>query len=253
VGGDEKDWVPKTVRGTDAEPRRSTTSDPSEWLPPGADPSVGERAVSAPPPDAGAPREQLTEPEALGREVEAAHQAERGALEARTSAAEAAAREADEARRELELGHAREVDRLASRLAHTESALAEQREEVQRVLEEAEQGAEAYDARIAEIQQQVAGFERAAHKATERMEAATSGGRQDAGGRTELNSVTVEGLRTLGLSITQAARLVAHREATGGFRSAEDVAAVPGLSAAQRQALVERVYVDPTLAGATPR
>jgi DNA uptake protein ComE-like DNA-binding protein len=227
----EQSWVPAELGKREPAPAEAGRA-PEEGSPAPPDPETSEWL-----------------PEGAG----GVRQAQQGALEARVSAAEAAAREAEDARRQLELGHAREVDRLASRLAHTESALAEQREEVQRVLEEAEKGADAYDARIAEIQQQVAGFERAADEATERIAAATSGGRQDAGGRTELNSVTVESLRALGLSITQAARLVAHRKATGGFRSAEDVAAVPGLSAAQRQALVERVYVDPTLAGATPR
>jgi DNA uptake protein ComE-like DNA-binding protein len=224
------------------------------WVPAG----LGKRerapaeAKRAPEEGSPAPPDPETSEWLPGR-TDGVRQAQQGALEARVSAAEAAARESEDARRQLQLERAREVDLLSSRLAHTESALAEQRDEVQRVLEEAERRAETYDARIAEIQQQVAGFERAAHQATERLAAARCGGRQDAGGRTELNSVTVEGLRALGLSITQAARLVAHREATGGFRSAEDIAAVPGLSAAQRQALVERVYIDPTLAGATRR
>jgi DNA uptake protein ComE-like DNA-binding protein len=46
----------------------------------------------------------------------------------------------------------------------------------------------------------------------------------------DLNSATFEQLRELGLSITQSARLIAYRDTRGGFKSLDDVAAVPGFS-----------------------
>jgi len=77
----------------------------------------------------------------------------------------------------------------------------------------------------------------------ERLEASLRGKRDEAG-RLELNTASVEGLRGLGLSITQAARVVANREARGGFASLDEVDAVPGLPAEQRAELRERAYVE---------
>jgi len=51
-----------------------------------------------------------------------------------------------------------------------------------------------------------------------------------AGGLIELNSVTFEQLRAESLSVTQATRLLAHRERLGRFGSVEDLNDVPGFS-----------------------
>ena len=165
---------------------------------------------------------------------------------------EEALREAERAQTDLEEAHSdhrAELERMRAQLHRSEAALADQRAETQRVLEQAALDADAYDERIAEIQRQLEKFETAARTATERMVAATSGGKQDSAGRVELNTITVEGLRQLGLSITQAARLVHHREARGGFRSTADLDDVPGLPAEHRADLANRVYVDESLAG----
>jgi DNA uptake protein ComE-like DNA-binding protein len=45
---------------------------------------------------------------------------------------------------------------------------------------------------------------------------------------TELNGATYERLRSLGLSVTQARRVLAHRERSGGFRSVDDLDRIPG-------------------------
>ena len=50
-----------------------------------------------------------------------------------------------------------------------------------------------------------------------------------AGGAINLNSVTFEQLRSQNLSVTQATRLLAHRERLGGFDSVEDLDQVAGL------------------------
>ena len=49
------------------------------------------------------------------------------------------------------------------------------------------------------------------------------------GGTIDLNSVTFEQLRSENLSVTQATRLLAHRERLGGFASVDDLDQVAGL------------------------
>jgi competence protein ComEA len=49
-----------------------------------------------------------------------------------------------------------------------------------------------------------------------------------AGGQINLNAVTFEELRAQNLSVTQATRLLAHRERLGGFRSVDDLDQVAG-------------------------
>ncbi|MBK5221119.1 MAG: helix-hairpin-helix domain-containing protein [Thermoleophilia bacterium] len=48
------------------------------------------------------------------------------------------------------------------------------------------------------------------------------------GTQIHLNSVTFEQLRANDLSVTQATRLLAHRERMGGFKSVDDLDAVDG-------------------------
>ncbi len=162
------------------------------------------------------------------------------------------------AREDVRAAHLEELERFGAKLrdseesrGQAETALAEQRVQTQRALEEAAMNAEAYDARVQEIQARLEQFERAARQANERVIAATSGGKQDESGRFELNTVTVEGLRRLGLSVTQAARLVRYREARGGFRTPAEIEDVPGLPHDLRADLTSRVYVDATLAKAS--
>jgi DNA uptake protein ComE-like DNA-binding protein len=197
-----------------------------------------------------------TEAEAAQNDLENAHEeaiarhsAEASDLHERLAEAERARGEALGARDQAAAHHAAELEQLQTRLAAAESALAEQRSQTERVLEQASNDAQAYDARIADIQRQLDKYERAARQATERMVAATSGARQDDSGRYELNTITVEGLRQLGLSVTQAARLVRHREARGGFHDVGEIEDVPGLSADHRTDLMNRVYVDTGMVG----
>lgn len=48
------------------------------------------------------------------------------------------------------------------------------------------------------------------------------------GGQINLNTVTFEQLREQNLSVTQATRLLAHRERLGGFKSVDDLDEVAG-------------------------
>jgi DNA uptake protein ComE-like DNA-binding protein len=55
-----------------------------------------------------------------------------------------------------------------------------------------------------------------------------------------LNSVSFEQLRTQGLSVTQATRLLAHRERIGSFQSLDDLDEVPGFPKDQLEDLKRR-------------
>jgi len=48
------------------------------------------------------------------------------------------------------------------------------------------------------------------------------------GGQVNLNTITFEQLREQNLSVTQATRLLAHRERLGGFKSLEDLDQIAG-------------------------
>jgi DNA uptake protein ComE-like DNA-binding protein len=55
-----------------------------------------------------------------------------------------------------------------------------------------------------------------------------------------LNSVSFEQLRSQGLSVTQATRLLAHRERIGSFQSLDELDEVPGFPQDQLEALKRR-------------
>ena len=59
--------------------------------------------------------------------------------------------------------------------------------------------------------------------------ACAAAARRPRGATIELNSVTFEQLRAQGLSVTQATRLLAHRERVGRFQSVDELDEVPGL------------------------
>jgi hypothetical protein len=61
-----------------------------------------------------------------------------------------------------------------------------------------------------------------------------------------LNRATFEELRAMGLSVTQANRLIAHREQQGGFQSRDEIDGIAGFSRASVEDLKE------TLAGLKP-
>ena len=72
-----------------------------------------------------------------------------------------------------------------------------------------------------------------------RRQAAEQAGSHREGGPTpfDLDRATIEELRDLGLSLTQAGRLVDHREACGGALTAAELELVPGLPAELRSRL----------------
>ena len=60
-------------------------------------------------------------------------------------------------------------------------------------------------------------------------------------GRLDLNAATFEQLRVLGLSVTQCSRLIACRDARGGYGSLDELDEVPGLPKATRAELRSRL------------
>jgi len=62
-------------------------------------------------------------------------------------------------------------------------------------------------------------------------------------GTLNLNSASFEELRGLGMSITQAQRVITYREKLGGFRSVDDLDQVPGLPKKFRVDLKSRATV----------
>jgi hypothetical protein len=60
-------------------------------------------------------------------------------------------------------------------------------------------------------------------------------------GRRDLNGATFDELRSLGLSVTQSKRLIAYRDARGGYASLDELDEVPGLSKATRAELRSRL------------
>jgi DNA uptake protein ComE-like DNA-binding protein len=64
------------------------------------------------------------------------------------------------------------------------------------------------------------------------------------GGRLDLNDAGVDELRELGLSVTQASRLIAQREDRGRFSSTDELDVLPGFPKLQLTELKRRVYVE---------
>ena len=60
-------------------------------------------------------------------------------------------------------------------------------------------------------------------------------------GKPSLNEASYEQLRELGLSVTQAGRVLSYRERTGGFKSLDDLDQIPGFPRAFLDQLKGRV------------
>jgi hypothetical protein len=70
-----------------------------------------------------------------------------------------------------------------------------------------------------------------------------SGGDAKSKRKVKINDATFEQLRSLGLSVTQSARLIAYRESRGGYDSVDELAEIPGLSRETVVALRESVRI----------
>jgi DNA uptake protein ComE-like DNA-binding protein len=62
-------------------------------------------------------------------------------------------------------------------------------------------------------------------------------------GPLDLNSATFEQLREAGMSVTQAVRVLARRDALGAFHSLDELDEIPGFSSEQRASLKSRARI----------
>ena len=90
---------------------------------------------------------------------------------------------------------------------------------------------------LADLQERVAAMKRAAAQAAAARHPGDGDGA--ASGKLDLNTASFEQLRDVGLSVTQAARLIGQREQHGGFGSVDDVDGVVGLPRDVKQSLKE--------------
>jgi DNA uptake protein ComE-like DNA-binding protein len=150
-----------------------------------------------------------------------------------------AKREATAARREAEQ---QSVERQREAKGRAEAAERKRREA-------AEQG-QGQKPKESERETDVRRREEAAEKNAVRADAARRRRDEGGGARTrrgdsplDVNTATFEQLRGLGLSVTQATRVIAQRERKGGFDSVADLATVPGLPTTLLSEIKDQVTV----------
>jgi DNA uptake protein ComE-like DNA-binding protein len=89
--------------------------------------------------------------------------------------------------------------------------------------------------RIRELQEQLADAKLGTHEAAASKKHRRLGGSKN--GAPDVNEVSFEQLRELGLSVTQSARVIAYRETRGGFDSLDELDEIPGLPKNARETL----------------
>ena len=138
-----------------------------------------------------------------------------------------------------------EVVREAEAVPAEPAAAAELGAEDQRLrreLRETEKLAKSERSRAERAEQQAAGLrERAESMKRAAAQAAAianpEAAHEDSAGRVDLNSASFEQLRAIGVSVTQAARLIGQREQHGGFASVDDVDGIVGIPKNVKQTL----------------
>jgi competence protein ComEA len=116
-----------------------------------------------------------------------------------------------------------EVQRLRDELGETQKRARSDQERADRAERD-----------LAVLQERVATMKRAAAQAVAASHPGDGGGTS---GKLDLNTASFEQLRDVGLSVTQAARLIGQREQHGGFGSVDDVDGVVGLPRDVKQSL----------------
>ena len=123
--------------------------------------------------------------------------------------------------------------------SESESELERLREELQRMEDYAwacEERAEEAERELARVRERAASMKQAAARASA-IRYPASERAEGAGEAPNLNQISFEGMRTIGLSVNQAARVISVRDQLGGFESVESVNAVPGLPGEIREKL----------------
>jgi DNA uptake protein ComE-like DNA-binding protein len=95
--------------------------------------------------------------------------------------------------------------------------------------------AERAERKVASLGQRIEAMKRAAAQAS--AVAHPDGAQASPDGGIDLNTASFEQLRALGLSVTQAARVIGQREQHGGFSAVDDVDAIVGIPRAVKQTL----------------
>lgn len=113
------------------------------------------------------------------------------------------------------------------------------REDLQRMEEYAwacEERAERAERELAQMRERAASMKQAAARAAAVRYPASEGAEGEAEDP-NLNQISFEALRSLGLTVNQAARVISVRDQVGGFASVDGVDAVPGLPGEIREKL----------------
>ncbi len=205
-----------------------------------------------------ASREAADELGRLRAETAKARRETAGELEhLRIETAEARREAAGELEREREL-RAGELDRLRATLEQARERSAELAQaEILKIHESysREQAAvleatrsmltriEALDAKVAEVDSRARMGDELAKALNRYQDQHRSEPETDEEGRIDINAASFEDLRSLGLSVTQAARLVALRDARGGFTSKDEIGELPGLPSELMTELLTRVHL----------
>jgi DNA uptake protein ComE-like DNA-binding protein len=92
---------------------------------------------------------------------------------------------------------------------------------------------------LAALRERIAAMKRAAAEAAAASHPGDGARDGAVSGKLDLNAASFEQLREVGLSVTQAARLIGQREQHGGFGSVDDVDRVVGLPRDVKQSLKE--------------
>jgi DNA uptake protein ComE-like DNA-binding protein len=239
--------------GAEAGPPKT---EPPKAEPPKAMPSKDEAALAEQRARIAQLEETLEKREAEFREKLEQREAELdGALEEREAEFAQALRERDEAlkEREAELKEQlsqgyekreadlnRQFDRrqveLEKQLAVLEDRLDAREAELK---DRATQREAKLMSRIEELQSQLADAKLGMSETPTPKGARRGGSKKD--GQLDLNLVSFEQLRELGLSVTQCARVIAYRDTRGGFDSMEELDEIPGLPKETRVALRSRL------------
>jgi DNA uptake protein ComE-like DNA-binding protein len=117
-----------------------------------------------------------------------------------------------------------EVQRLRREVAEARKGAVDEGERAERAERE-----------VGRLTERVEAMKRAAAQAAAIANPGSDGPSPD--GRLDLNAASFEQLRALGLSITQAGRVIGQREQHGGFQSVADVDAVVGIPKGVKEAL----------------
>ena len=225
-GGGEGAWLPEEIAATQPPPEDRPAPPAPATAP---DSAVAEESVPAPAvPVAATDDEESADVEKLHQRMTGVEERVMESLEVETAAqAETVKRtairqEALEQRVEDLIRLQEQIGRQQSALATTAESLLGRIEDIERALDE-----------LARAPAPDAARQASSYQEAQRPPAPD-------GEPINLNAADFDQLRGLGLSVTQAARLIARRDAVNGFTSEEEVTALPGFPKGQLKELLER-------------